>query len=205
MKTPLFYQMSEYDCGTVTLLNAVKYLFPREVIPPDVIKAITTYSLDTYNSNGEVGKAGTSRGSMKFIVEWLNYNGPIKGLPIHGKYYEGASVHFADNSAVINAIKNGGAAIFRLNYSGAHYVLATKVDTNNQFLYLFDPYLEEDVKYTDGIFLLVGFPYDYNRKVSFNLFEEEDDQKVYALGKKSNREAIVLYVNNKDATSETGE
>lgn len=41
MKTPLYYQMSEYDCATVTLLNAIKYLFPREVIPPDVIKAIT--------------------------------------------------------------------------------------------------------------------------------------------------------------------
>lgn len=193
MKTPLYYQMSEYDCGTVTLLNAVKYLFPREMIPPDVIKAITTYSLDTYNSGGEVGKMGTSKAAMKFIVEWLNYNGPIKGLPIHGNYYTGENVHFGEKSSVINAIKNGGAAIFRLNYGGDHYVLATKVDTNQKYPYLFDPYLDEDLKYTEGIVLLNGFPYEYNRKVHFSLFEEEDVQKVYALGKKDGREAVVFF------------
>lgn len=194
MKTPLYYQMSEYDCGTVTLLNAVNYLFPREVIPPDVIKAITTYSLDTYSSEGEVGKSGTSKASMKFIVEWLNYNGPIKGLPIHGNYYAGERVHFEENSEVIDAINNGAAAIFRLNYGGAHYVLATKADTNNKYLYLFDPYLDEDLKYTDGIVLLDGFPYEYNRKVPFSFFEQDDDQKVYALGKQAHREAVVFYV-----------
>lgn len=205
MKTPLFYQMSEYDCGTVTLLNAVKYHFPREVIPPDVIKAITTYSLDTYNPDGEVGKHGTSRASMKFIVEWLNVNGPIKGLPIHGNYYAGESVHLGESSEIIDAIKNGGAAVFRLNYGGAHYVLATKVDTDNQFLYLFDPYLDEDLKYTDGIVLLDGFPCEYNRKVPFRFFEEEDQQKVYALGERDRREAIVFYVNDRKTASESAD
>ncbi|MDN3955852.1 hypothetical protein [Sporolactobacillus laevolacticus] len=194
MKTPLYYQMSEYDCGTVTLLNAIKYLFPREVIPPDVIKAITTYSLDTYNPDGEVGKHGTSKAAMNFIAEWLNHNGPIKGLPIHGSYYAGERVHLEDKSEIVDAIQKGGVAIFRLNYGGEHYVLATKADTTNQYLYLFDPYLDEDLKYTDGIVLLDGFPYAYNRKVPFRFFEEEDYSKVYALGKKENREAIVYSV-----------
>lgn len=27
MKTPLGYQVTEYDCGQVTFLNAMKYLF----------------------------------------------------------------------------------------------------------------------------------------------------------------------------------
>jgi hypothetical protein len=186
--------MSEYDCGTVTLLNAIKYLFPREVIPPDVIKAITAYSLDTYNSDGEVGKSGTSKAAMRFIVQWLNHNGPIKGLPIHGSYYAGEHVHLGEKSEIIDAIKKGGVAIFRLNYGGEHYVLATKADTTNQYLYLFDPYLDEDLKYTDGIVLLDGFPYAYNRKVPFHFFEEDDYDKVYALGKKEHREAIVYSV-----------
>jgi hypothetical protein len=189
--------MSEYDCGTITLLNAIKYLFPREVIPPDVIKAINAYSLDTYNLDGEVGKSGTSKAAMKFIAEWLNHNGPIKGLPIHGNYYAGECVHLGEGSEIIDAIKNGGAAIFRLNYGGEHYVLATKADTTNHYLYLFDPYLDEDLKYTDGIVLLNGFPYDYNRKVPFHFFEEEDDQLVYALGKKEDREAVVFSVSDK--------
>ncbi|MFX3618866.1 MAG: hypothetical protein ACE3JK_15265 [Sporolactobacillus sp.] len=193
MKTPLYYQMSEYDCGTVTLLNAVNYLFTREVIPPDVIKAITTFSLDTYNSAGEVGKNGTSKASMKFIVDWLNYNGPIKGLPIHGTYYSGESVSVGESGKIMDALNNGGVVIFRLNYGGAHYVLATKGDTGNKYLYLFDPYLDEDLKYTDGIVLLEGFPYAYNRKVPFRFFEEQDDKKVYALGPPNHREAIVFY------------
>ena len=35
MKVPLRYQMTEYDCGPTSLLNAVSYLFEREEIPPE--------------------------------------------------------------------------------------------------------------------------------------------------------------------------
>ena len=31
-KTPLDYQITEYDCGTTTLLNALRYLFKRKVL-----------------------------------------------------------------------------------------------------------------------------------------------------------------------------
>lgn len=29
LKTPLAYQATEYDCGTTTLINALRYLFAR--------------------------------------------------------------------------------------------------------------------------------------------------------------------------------
>ena len=29
MKTPLAYQITEYDCGQATLLNAMRYLFKK--------------------------------------------------------------------------------------------------------------------------------------------------------------------------------
>ena len=32
MKIPLRYQVSEYDCGPTSLLNALNYLFQREEI-----------------------------------------------------------------------------------------------------------------------------------------------------------------------------
>ncbi len=32
MKNPLRYQMTEYDCGPTSMLNAVSYLFQREAI-----------------------------------------------------------------------------------------------------------------------------------------------------------------------------
>ena len=30
MKTPLHYQISEYDCGPTTMMNAMSFLFTRE-------------------------------------------------------------------------------------------------------------------------------------------------------------------------------
>ena len=40
MKTPLHYQMTEYDCGPITVMNAIIYLFEREQIPPDLILSL---------------------------------------------------------------------------------------------------------------------------------------------------------------------
>lgn len=34
MKNPLHYQLSEYDCGPTSMMNALAYLFEREEIPP---------------------------------------------------------------------------------------------------------------------------------------------------------------------------
>lgn len=192
MKTPLFYQLSEYDCGTTSLLNAVKFLFPRELIPPDVIKAITAYSLDAYDSNGEVGRRGTSAAAMRFIADWLNHNGPIKGLPIHTVYYSGDCVHITAQSAIVSGIQADGVAILRLNYGGPHYVLATQADRAAGYLYLFDPYLDEDLKYTEGIILIDDAPYSYNRKVPFSFFESTATDGVYALGESAIREAVIL-------------
>lgn len=30
MKTPLHYQMTEYDCGPISMMNAIIFLFDRE-------------------------------------------------------------------------------------------------------------------------------------------------------------------------------
>ena len=54
MKNFLIYQSSEYDCGPVSLINGIRYLFDREEIYPDVIKFIMLYCMDTYNEAGEL-------------------------------------------------------------------------------------------------------------------------------------------------------
>lgn len=61
MKNVLNYQTSEYDCGPVSFLNGVRYLFDREEIFPDIVKFIMLYTLDTYNTKGELCRRGTSR------------------------------------------------------------------------------------------------------------------------------------------------
>ena len=40
MKNLLIYQSTEYDCGPTTLTNAIRYLFDREEIYPDIVKYI---------------------------------------------------------------------------------------------------------------------------------------------------------------------
>ncbi len=43
MKNFLIYQSSEYDCGPVSLINGIRYLFEREEIYPDLVKFIMLY------------------------------------------------------------------------------------------------------------------------------------------------------------------
>lgn len=52
MKNLLIYQSTEYDCGPTTLTNAIRYLFDREEIYPDIVKYIMLYCLDSYNEAG---------------------------------------------------------------------------------------------------------------------------------------------------------
>ena len=35
MKTPLIYQMTAYDCGPTSVINAFRQLFDRKELPPD--------------------------------------------------------------------------------------------------------------------------------------------------------------------------
>ncbi len=46
MENPLRHQMTEYDCGPTSMLNAVSFLFPRKEIPPEIIRSIMLYCLD---------------------------------------------------------------------------------------------------------------------------------------------------------------
>lgn len=62
MKNFLLTQSTEYDCGPVTLVNAMRFLFEREEIPPALIRAIWLYANDTYNEQGQKGTRGTFQG-----------------------------------------------------------------------------------------------------------------------------------------------
>ena len=49
MKNPLSYQTTEYDCGPTTLVNALRFLYEREEIVPELLKNIALYTLDLYD------------------------------------------------------------------------------------------------------------------------------------------------------------
>lgn len=46
MNNPLRYQMTEYDCGPTSMLNAVSDLFQREEIPLEIVRSIMLHCLD---------------------------------------------------------------------------------------------------------------------------------------------------------------
>ena len=111
MKNPLHYQLSEYDCGPTTMLNAVSYLFEREEIPPELIRNVMLYSLDCYGKGGAPCKAGTSRMAMMFLANWLDGYGQATSLPLSSIYLSGQAVSVRPESRVLEALHRGGVAV----------------------------------------------------------------------------------------------
>ncbi|MCM1154487.1 MAG: peptidase C39 [Roseburia sp.] len=197
MKNLLNYQSSEYDCGPVTLTNAVRYLFEREDIYPDIIKYIMLYCLDSYNEDGEVGKHGTSATAMMFLSNWLNQFGKMKNFPIACEFLSGADVHIDQTSKILCALQQGGVVVLRLFLDVGHYVLLTGIAGDS--LYLFDPYYEEEddpelsEEYSEpGITFISNQPKRANRLVSIERLNRTSEG-FYEMGPYDIREAVIVF------------
>lgn len=163
-KTPLDYQITEYDCGTTTLLNALRYLFKRSEISPEIYKYILQYTLDRSNIFGEVGKGGTSVYALEFLCNWLNENARKKGMKVKCTSLPKNEISIY-NEILTEKINNGAVAIVKLYQDCDHYCLLTKLDEENA--YLFDPYYLNINYYDneDNIEIIKDRPFEYNRKV----------------------------------------
>lgn len=200
MKNPLHYQLSEYDCGPTSMLNAVSYLFEREEIPPEIIRNIMLYCLDCYNSEGVFGKSGTSRFAMMFLSNWLNGVGEAGHLPISSQYLSGRSVYIGDEGFVNDALHRGGAVVIRLYYDEPHYVLLTGEKDGR--VMMFDPYYNTENFEEEDILLTSEHPYTYNRVVPEAYFNRETSD-IYALGPVKDREAVLLFNEKTKLTQES--
>lgn len=190
MNNPLRYQLTEYDCGPTSMLNAISYLFPREEIPPEIVRSIMLYCLDCFGEDGACGKCGTSCMAMMFLSNWLNGFGQAGHLSVSSQYLGGEAVNFSQNSLLRDALHRGGAAVVRLDLEGWHYVLLTDIRENR--VYLFDPYYR-NVPFSDPALLMVeDHPSEYNRIVPVSYLERET-REVYAFGPVEGREAILLF------------
>lgn len=199
MKNPLSYQSTEYDCGPTTLINAIRFLFRREEIPPELIKTITLYCLDGYNESGEAGKSGTTAMAMVFLSSWLNQFGKIKKFPIYTSIIEPEEIYIGQNSAIVGCLQQGGAAVVRVMLDGGHYVLLTGVD--DAYIYLFDPYYCDD-EFGEGIEVLYDAPEKMNRRVKREIFNSEASMD-YAFGESALRECMLIYNTSTRRTIDT--
>lgn len=189
-KTPLDYQLTEYDCGSTTLLNALRYLFKRSEISPEIYKHILQYTLDRTNDDGEVGKGGTSVYALEFLCKWLNENAKEKGMNINtisiGK--DEISIY---NKDLENKINSGAVAILRIYQDCEHYCLLTKLDKD--FAYLFDPYYL-NINYYDNdkdVEIIKDKPFEFNRKVSKSRIDSLSKED-FSLVKGQNSEIIII-------------
>ena len=189
-KTPLEYQITEYDCGTTTLLNALRYLFKRSEIEPEIYKFIMQYTLDNTNKDGEIGKGGTSVYAMRFLSDWINNNASKKGMKMKSIYINGESVSIY-NEILIQKIENGAVALLRLYQDVEHYCLLTKLD--DKFAYLFDPYYLNINYYDkdDEVEIIKDRPFEFNRKVKKERVENGKN-KDFSLVKGKNSEIIII-------------
>lgn len=189
MKIPLRYQNTEYDCGTTSFINALAFLYDREEIPVELIKAVYRYTLDVEDNKGVIGKGGTSRKHAellaRYFVKYANENSNFK---INCKILSKDDVNLLD---IKNTTLNNGVVIARCWQGEEHYVIITKVDDN--FAYIFDPYyLEEDYYQNDSeVAIVLHSTFTHNRIVKIErLFDEE--LKDFCLLTKKSREIILI-------------
>ena len=197
MKNPLHYQLSEYDCGPTSMLNALACLFEREEIPPEAIRNIMLYCLDCHSKDGIPGKRGTSRAAMMFLCNWLNEYGELGIMPVSSEYLSGCSVYINEESRINHALNHGGVAVVRLYLEEEHYVLMTGIKYGK--VLMFDPYYWDKLYEQKDIIMVEDHPKEYNRIVPFEYFNQESEKGIYAMGPVDEREAVLIF-NNKTKT-----
>lgn len=197
MKNYLIYQSSEYDCGPVSLINGIRYLFEREEILPDLIKFIMLYCMDTYNEDGELCKHGTSAAAMNFITNWMNHFGQFRHFPLHCEFLSGEEVTIKEGSKIVDALSQGGVVILHVFLEVPHYVLLTGIEGDRALI--FDPYYEEEGTpefdaeyYTEGIAFIKDQPKKANRAVTLERLNRFT-RGYYEMGEYDTREAVLMF------------
>lgn len=187
MKTPLRFQVTEYDCGTVSLYNAISYLFDREEIPALLLKTIHKYTLDCYDENGNPGQGGTSKEAVEKIAAFMTKFTNENNFGIKCKKLNGLEVTI---DKIIDCVKQKGCILIRCNLEGGHYVIITNVIKDK--VYIFDPYYLDKNKYKDKeVKIVLNKPFTHNRVVSVKrLFSETT--KDFAFGDKNKRECVLM-------------
>lgn len=205
MKTPLNYQLGDFDCVPTSFSNGLVYLLGRSEYLPDFIRAISQNTIDvsaqrlitdqgsTAKGKGsreinEVGLGGTSTESAQNLCQILDNYKSDKWDPITCRFFTNQEV---TKDALKAAVKKKSVALMNIHLGGeGHYVLVTDVD--RKYAYMFDPYYQKmgSIK-LPTVQMDERHPFKYNRKVALDhLFT--DDTRDYTLRKEPYREMVVL-------------
>jgi hypothetical protein len=196
MKTPLRYQVTHFDCGTATFINALMYLFERDEIPQEVVEYVTMVTGDRNLGLGG-GHGGTSAKACSFLAAWCNdYVAERSSMPIRCQALEGPEeVSVNEGSALVEGIASGAVAMTECCLGADHYVLITGID--EKYVYLWDPYydtwpLHELDAPVVGVQMDWDHPHEYNRVVERWVLEEPAGTP-YSLEAKCGRDAVLVW------------
>jgi hypothetical protein len=196
MKTPLRYQVTHFDCGTATFINALMYLFERDEIPQEVVEHVTMVTGDRNLGLGG-GHGGTSAKACSFLAAWCNdYVAERSSMPIRCQALEGPEeVSVNEGSALVEGIASGAVAMTECCLGADHYVLITGID--EKYVYLWDPYydtwpLHELDAPVVGVRMDWDHPDEYNRVVERWVLEEPAGTP-YSLEAKCGRDAVLVW------------
>lgn len=192
MKNLLNYQSSEFDCGPTSMTNAIRYLFDREEIAPGVLKHIWVMGNDTFCEEGQIGKHGTSKASMRYMAAWLNAFGTGCKFPVEAEFLENDQALVAPGTPTWQCLQKGGCAVMRCFAGGyGHYVLLTRILSDHE-IGLFDPYEEEPDFKGEGRRVIEDAPRVMNRAVSTEIINRQDEVD-YAMGVPEKREMLLIW------------
>lgn len=190
MRIPLRFQITEFDCGTVALQNAVCYLYQRETIPADIIRAIHNYTLDCYGQDGRLDRVGVTQNAIDLMTTWFESFAKRNVFDLQCARYAGKEVTM---SVIRTCLANSGAVLIKTRQrNNVHYVIATKIDSD--FIYLWDSYYLDENYYDPDkeVTIIFDKPFDYNRQVSIRRFDSEL-RKDFSLGDIEERECVLFY------------
>ena len=188
MKIPLRFQITEFDCGTIALQNAISYLFDRENVPAELCRAISIYTVNCYDDEGNLTDSGTSREVTDKMTDWITEYVNRNSFGISCVHLENYAV---DVKAIKKCIADGGCALVRTFHRDGHFVVVTGIDDN--YVYLWDSYYLGETYYDDEVQVTIIFnkPFHYNRQVSLKRFMAETNQD-FALGPLDRRECVLF-------------
>ncbi|MBQ7337802.1 MAG: C39 family peptidase [Clostridia bacterium] len=198
MTYPLQYQLTEYDCGPTSMINALRFLFDRKLLHPDMIHGVYRYCLEGFNCHGEMGKTGTSRCAMSFLAQWFNQYARQRHFPIHTETLTGADTYLTPESPMVRGLAAGGCALIRCYLGCEHYILLTGICEDGERVYAFDPYYMEKKLRRRDIIPVTDRPCSANCIVTFARLNRED-KDYYSMGARELRECVMIYNTEKSA------
>ncbi len=183
MKIPLRFQITEFDCGTVALQNAISYLYEREDIPAELIREITLYTINCYDDEGRLKNNSLEIARM---TDWITNYTNDHDFKLEASHYIKEDVNL---EMIKNCISSRGCVFLRTYLEKGHFVTITDIDS--EYVYLWDPYyLDEDYyDLNSEIIIILDQPFKYNRMVKLSKFMASEETN-YALGPVETRECV---------------